>query len=252
MICTATAILVLTLGPGAIPDGPAKLEVDVDGQRLAVYTYKPASYRDGPMIVVFHGLSRNAGEYRDHARGLADRRGAIVVAPEFDMERFPYQRYTRGGVLEGGAVAPRPRWTWTLVPKLADELRRRAGVPDLPYYLIGHSAGGQFVGRLTGFVETGARRHVAANAGAYLFPDRDAPFPYGFGGLPDELGGDGAIRSYLARPLTVFVGAKDDRRDDELDTSESPLGGPRPPSLATDLGRWAVPTRQELLPYHPA
>jgi hypothetical protein len=89
----------------------------------------------------------------------------------------------------------------------------------MPYDLLGHSAGGQFVGRLTGFVETGARRHVASNAGAYVFPTRDLPFPYGFGGLADELSNDDAIRHYLARPLTIYLGKEDTLRDENLDTS---------------------------------
>jgi formylglycine-generating enzyme required for sulfatase activity len=204
---------------GALPDGPAKLEVTVGGRTLIVYSYKPATYRGGPMLMVFHGLARNAEAYRDYARPLADRRGLLVVAPEFDEGRFPYEKYTRGGILDGDGVAPRGDWIWSAVRKLADEVRRREGRPDLPYYLLGHSAGGQFVARLTGFVETGAVRHVAANPGAHLAPDREDRFPYGFGGLPDGLGDDAAIRSYLARPLTICLGEADDRRDDDLDTS---------------------------------
>jgi len=72
---------------------------------------------------------------------------------------------------------------------------------------------------MTGFVETGARRHVAANPGAYLAPDRDPPYPHGFGELPEELGGEEAIRRYLARPPTIYVGTDDTGREN-LDSTD--------------------------------
>ena len=219
MFSTVAATLFLALGTPAVPTGPAKVEIKVDDRDLTVHTYKPAAYSGGPMLVVFHGLARNAEEYRDFARGLANRRGLLVVAPEFDQERFPYKKYTRGGMLKDGAVTPRQEWMWNLIPKLVDEIRRREGQPDLPFYLIGHSAGGQFVCRMSGFVETGARRHVTANPSAYLLPGRDLDFPYGFGDLPLELGSDDAIRRYLAQPLTIFLGTDDNLRDDHLDKS---------------------------------
>jgi hypothetical protein len=79
----------------------------------------------------------------------------------------------------------------------------------MPYYLIGHSAGGQFLARLAGFVEGDARRIVLANPGSHLFPTRELPFPYGFGGLPGRLGGDAALKRYLAQPVTIYLGTAD-------------------------------------------
>jgi hypothetical protein len=207
---------VLILATSALPTGPGKVEVDLGTLGIEVYTYKPASYRDGPMLVVFHGMDRNAEEYRDHARGMADRFGMLLVAPRFDRPRFPDEKYNRGGLFEGGKIQPRERWTWPLVPKLVDELRRREGRPDMPYYFIGHSAGAQFAERLAGFVPTEARRIVVANAGVHLFPTRDLPFSFGFGTLPEELGGDEAIRRYLAQPLTIYLGTADTLRDRDL------------------------------------
>ena len=60
----------------AIPTGPSKVEVKVDGTKLDVYTYKPQSFNaKSPMIMVFHGVLRNADEYRDHAKGMGDKFG---------------------------------------------------------------------------------------------------------------------------------------------------------------------------------
>ena len=62
-------------------------------------------------------------------------------------------------------------------------------------------------------------RIVAANPGTHLFPTRDLPFPYGFGGLPRHLGDDAAIRAYLAAPLTLYLGTGDTVQDKDFETS---------------------------------
>jgi poly(3-hydroxybutyrate) depolymerase len=206
----------------AIPTGAAKQELDVGGVRLEVFTYKPRGYKDGPLLLVFHGVSRNAEGYRDSARDLADKCGALVVAPLFDEKRFPTRLYQRGGLLtREGKAAPKEQWTWQLVPKLAQAVRRLEGRPEMPCYLLGHSGGGQFLDRLAGFVPTDAVRIVAANPGTHLFPTHDMPYPYGFGGLPDELADDAALRRYLAQPLTIFLGTADTAQGGDLDDSEA-------------------------------
>jgi pimeloyl-ACP methyl ester carboxylesterase len=92
----------------------------------------------------------------------------------------------------------------------------------LPYYLIGHSGGGQFLTRLAGFVPTEAKRVVAANPGTHLFATRDLPYPYGFGKLPDDAGGDEALRRYLAQPLTIYLGTEDTVQDPNFPKGELP------------------------------
>ena len=48
-------------------------------------------------------------------------------------------------------VAPRDEWTVDMVPELVSWARRREGRLDAPYYLFGHSAGGQFLSRVAAF-----------------------------------------------------------------------------------------------------
>jgi poly(3-hydroxybutyrate) depolymerase len=202
-------LLVAEPTPAPLPAGAGKIEVETGGHKLEVFAYKPKDYKDGPLIVVFHGMLRNADTYRDNGRGMGDRFGALIVAPLFDTRRFPNESYQLGGLLRRGEVQPAEQWTGKLVPKIVDEVRRREGRPDMPYYLIGHSAGGQFLSRIVGSVSTGAQRIVAANPGSHLFPTRDMPFPYGFGKLPPELSDDAALKRYLAQPLTIYVGTAD-------------------------------------------
>jgi poly(3-hydroxybutyrate) depolymerase len=203
------AALSLVPAHGAIPAGAAQLLIG-DEEPLEVFTYRPASYRGGPLILVFHGIGRNAEEYRNFAITLAERYGVIVAAPHFDRARFPGENYHQGGVLSDGEVRPVEEWTFSRLPPLIAELQVLAGDADLPYYILGHSAGGQFVARLAAMVgPLGAERLIAANPGSHLFPTRDFPYGYGFGGLPDELGSDEAIRRFLAAPLTVYLGTAD-------------------------------------------
>jgi hypothetical protein len=200
-----------------LPEGSGLVTVDVRDQSLDLFTYKPPGYRGGPLIMVFHGVLRNADEYRDHARGMGDRHQALIVAPRFPDSDFPLEKYQLGGLRVNGAVRPRNEWTWQLIAPIAEAIRRRESRPEMPLYLIGHSGGGQFLVRLAGFVSTGAKRIVAANAGTLLFPSRDHAFPYGFGELPDELASDEMIRRYLAQPLTLYLGSNDVERDEYLD-----------------------------------
>jgi len=212
-------IATLVLGQASIPQGDSKLALDLGSAKLDVFTYKPANYDNGPLLLVFHGMDRNAEEYRDHARAMGNRFRMLIAAPRFDSVQFGARKYQQGGLIQNGKPAPRSEWTWSLVPRLADRLRAVERRPEMPYYLIGHSAGGQFLVRLTAFVPTEARRIVAANPGSDLFPTTDLPFPYGFGGLPRELNGEETLRAYLGRPLTIYLGEKDTVRDMDLDTS---------------------------------
>lgn len=206
---------------GEIRSGCDSLFVDCESARIEVFTYKPSNYAQGPMLVVCHGMLRNADEYRDDARRVADRLGALVVAPLFPAEDFPYDRYQAGGLLDEGRLAPRASWTWQLLIKVIDEVRVLEDRPRMSYYLFGHSGGAQFLVRMAGFVASGAERIVVANAGAQLFPSRELPYPYGFGELPDDVSNDDALERYLAQPLTLYVAADDRQRDEYLDVTET-------------------------------
>lgn len=218
---SSTFLLTFLVVSQAIPSGSARVEVTVEGKKLDIYTYKPKSYNlDSPMIMVFHGILRNADEYRDHAKGMGDKFDALIVAPRFDNERFPSRKYNRGGLLNAdGSAAPKSDWTWSMIGPLANEIRALESRPDMKFYLIGHSAGGQFVGRLSGFVTTGATGLVCSNPSSYLLPTKDHDFGYGFGKLPEELATDQVMKAYLAQPLTIYLGTADHERDEDLDKS---------------------------------
>ncbi len=206
------------VGEPGIPRGAGAIEITVGPHRtpIEVLSYKPTAYRDGPLILVIHGILRNADQYRDHARDLGDRVGALIAAPRFDKERFPTEAFQQGGIQRDGELRSRDDWTFSRISEIAAEIRRREERPGMPFYLLGHSAGGQFAERLAAFVDCGAARIVAANPGTHLVPTIEQRFPYGFGGLPEELSNETALRRYLAQPLTLYLGTADTIVDENL------------------------------------
>jgi poly(3-hydroxybutyrate) depolymerase len=209
--------------PAAIPNGKGEVMISLDAYNLQLFTYRPKNYSPArsPLLLVFHGHGRSAGGYRDHAMALGDECGGLVVAPFFDEKQFPGETYFHGNVLAHGVLQPREKWTFSLVAKLIEKIRSMEGRTELPYYFLGHSGGGQFVERLMALTDLKPIRAVAANPGSHLFPGQELPFPYGFGGLPESLANDAALKSYLAAPLTIYLGTADtDPNHPELDKTE--------------------------------
>ena len=139
-----------------MPAGISDESVVIDGAAIQVHYYKPAHYNGGPLLVSFHGLSRNVAGYVDAARPIADRHGMLIVAPLFDAKRFPYQRYQALGItrvprkVTSGdiAVEPRENWTSAIIAALIEHVRTREQRRELGYYLLGHSAGAQIANRI--------------------------------------------------------------------------------------------------------
>lgn len=207
-----------------IAAGNGRQAVDIAGTRMTVFTYRPASCSDPSLLLVFHGVARNARSYRDYARPLADRQCLLLVAPVFDKHDFPAWRYQRGGILKDGVVQNPSDWTGRLVLALVDWVRQQEGRP-LAYSLLGHSAGGQFLERLAAFVPTQARRIVVANPGSYVFPSLNVVAPYGLGKVYAEADGEAQLRRYLEQPLTIYLGEADTRVDDRDDSPAARVQG---------------------------
>jgi len=141
---------------------------------------------------------------------LADKMCLIVYAPLFDKKRFPGWRYNRGGIVRDGRVLPQTEWTVGYVRDLLQWARLREHRPGAPYYLFGHSAGGQFLSRVAAFgLPADARRIVIANPSTYVLPSLDEDAPYGLGNAFDKLSGEKQLREYLKLPLTVYLGDED-------------------------------------------
>jgi len=195
---------------GPAPKGEGEISLKSGQKVFRVFTYKPSSFSSGPVLFVFHGQKRNAAGYRDYAVPLADKLRAMVAAPWFEEENFPGSSYSQGKIFrENGTLEPRREWIFTTVGAIVRQVLAREGNPRRPYFLIGHSAGAQLLVRFSALENTVARRVVAANAGTYAFPESGWDWPYGFGGLPGDLGTEKNLRRFLAAPLTVMLGQAD-------------------------------------------
>jgi pimeloyl-ACP methyl ester carboxylesterase len=202
-----------------LPVGKSEREIRVGETAWRVHAYKADCYRDGVLVMVFHGSDRNPELARDNAIPLAEAGCALVVAPFFDSDRFPRWAYHFGGlgdlVEENGSwrfqIRSEERRTGRLVLALIDALREGEDRPRMPYSLIGHSAGAQFLGRFAAFYPNEAHRIVLANAGSYVAPTWEHRFPYGFGGL--ILADDAERRRYLASPIVILLATRDVSRE---------------------------------------
>src|SRR5262249_52485099 len=179
--CSVAAMLYYLFGPTpavVAPIATGRQVIDINGTRMVVFTYRPAGCSDPTLLMVFHGIARNARSYRDYARPIADRLCLLIVAPVFDEHTFPTWRYQRGGIVKDTAVQDPRDWTGSVVLDLVAWVRRKEDRP-LAYSLLGHSAGGQFLDRLSALFPTHPQRTVVAHPGSYLFSNPEIDAPYG-------------------------------------------------------------------------
>jgi hypothetical protein len=208
-LATATALFAQTASGQTIAQGNGQQSAALPGATLELFTYRPPNCSPGLLLLVFHGVNRDAGPYRDHARPLADRLCAVVVAPLFDQQRFPRDLYQYGGIMHDGRVAGAGHRTVDLLDPLAAWTRTAVGAPQMPYVLLGHSAGAQFADRAAAFTTTEAARIVVANPSTWVMPSLTVAAPFGFRGVEPASRAEEALRAYLARPLIVLLGQAD-------------------------------------------
>lgn len=177
---------------------------------MRVWTYRPATATaDSRIVMVMHGQSRNADDYRDAWVDLAEAMDLIIVAPEFDREHFPGSRAYNLGWMFGEDGKPRPRadWSFSVVDLAFDAAVARFGSRRTTYAMFGHSAGAQFVHRFMLFMPGDrVEAAVSANAGWYTLPTADQPFPWGLAGAGV---GQADIKAWLGKPLVVLLGEDD-------------------------------------------
>jgi dienelactone hydrolase len=185
------------------------LKMDANGMEFKVYTYKPAC-KDPGIFFVFHGISRNADDYRDRARDPADDMCLMVFAPKFDKERFSSWRYQRGGIAKRGEIRAREQWTGQLVHALLEQAKTKVKTKDPAVYLFGHSAGGQFLSRVAAYTPLkDAGRFVVANPSTHVMASLEEDAPYGFGDFLSEFETFALLKAYLASPVSIYLGQED-------------------------------------------
>jgi poly(3-hydroxybutyrate) depolymerase len=219
-LVAAVALSAAAAGAAAAPPpyNTSQQVIALPSAKLEIFTYRPSRCQVSSLLVVFHGLHRNAAGYRDDMRAIADANCMLVVAPLFDEERFPSWRYQLGGIVDQRGVQDPSNWTGKLVLELVQWVRKEERRP-LDYYLIGHSAGAQFLSRVAAFMPNEARRIVIANPSTHVFPTLQVAAPFGLGGIYGDKDAQAQLRRYLEQPVTIFLGEAD---VGDKDLSETP------------------------------
>jgi hypothetical protein len=214
-------------GRAQIPVGRADQIAALPGLSLKIATYKPEKCSGRILILNFHGIDRNAGTYRDSVRRLARRTCALVVAPEFDLQQFSKDEYQYGGAkVSGGRLVEPGTRSIDFVAPLVRWSENAAGLSGLPYLLLGHSAGGQYLSRVAAYTAISPMQIVIANPSTWVMPSTDIAVPFGFGGIRPPQDAEQALRSYLGKPIIVALG-KNDTGDEGLENSiDGKLQGP--------------------------
>jgi poly(3-hydroxybutyrate) depolymerase len=191
------------------------------GKSLKVWYYLPVDKKvdKTPILFVMHGTLRNGEIYRDQWVDLAQKYGVLLIVPEFSSDDYPSGKYNRGNVLGKDDEAPQPPETWTfaVLERLFDQVKKMTGNGAKQYDIYGHSAGGQFVHRLALLMpQARYRRAVAANAGYYTLPTITGPDPYPFS-LKNTPATAETLKTDFGRELIVLLGEEDiDPNDPDL------------------------------------
>lgn len=159
---------------------------------LKIALYRPLNCRIRGDILLFSGMNRNYQEYRDAMEPIAQHLCLRLYSPYFDKEHFPPKDYQRGGRgLE-------------IIPILIAALRKQDGT-HIPYFMIGHSAGAQFLERIAAYAAPqNIQKFIIISPSSYVLPSLENEEPYGFKDhSPQE------IATYLQEPLTILVGGKE-------------------------------------------
>jgi len=196
------------------------------GQKVQVYYYKPDGYTaDTPVVLLLHGIKRNAQTYRDGWIDIAQQRHFMVLAPVFTREAYRGANgYNLGNVFHAlsddeirGRAKPAERnpptqWSFALPDTVFADFKRREPSSQSGYTLYGHGAGAQFAHRYALFEpHSHACRIIAANSGWYTYPDASADWPYGLRDLPDVA--KTQLDAYLAAPLVLMLGDADVKKE---------------------------------------
>jgi len=174
------------------------------------------------LVVVLHGVLRNAVGYAERWAPVALRGDRVVLAPEFDTLRWPGSRgYNLGNVSGPGPSA------FAVLEELCTAVQDRLGLAERRLVLFGHSAGAQVVHR---FVllrpRARVRLAIAAGAGWYTAPDLRVRWPYGLAHRSLGLGPADVAR-WARAPVVLMRGTLDVVPDGNLRaTPEALAQGP--------------------------
>ncbi len=205
---------------------------------LPVWIYRPRHEISADrVIVVVHGISRASHHLFEQFKGLADRMGCTLLAPEFSPDEFPaYQTLGQRDAFSRSDLALNAFITaW-------QDARQQVAVRS---HLYGYSGGAQFAHRYALLYPARVLSLAITSPGWYTCPDR-AAYPYGLKDWPVCLG-QPDLSGFLDLPILVMVGEQDTQRDSSLRKGKR-LDRQQGPNRLVRARTWvaAVVERQQL------
>lgn len=150
------------------------------------YRIPDGDIKSMPILMSFHGGSRNADDYRDYWTDIANNSNFMVFAPEFQSGDFSSDEYNLGNVFDdgdnpsNGTYNQQEEWTFSMLDLLFEYIKTEVNGTQETYNGWGHSAGSQFLHRFVLFMpESKLNIAVCSNAGWYTVPESEINFPYG-------------------------------------------------------------------------
>ena len=194
---------------------------------LTVWSFAPTRLgAHAPVLIVMHGASRTARGYCQAWAPHVERKGYLLLCPEFSKREFPDAESYNLGNLERPPGRGLAGSSFAIVERIFDAATARYGNRSDRYTLYGHSAGGQFVQRMLWFYPQ-ARVDIAlaANPGWYTWPDDGIEYPYGTAHAPPH-----DLSGAYARRFVLLLGEEDiDPQHPQLNRSQGAMaqGGNR-------------------------
>ena len=154
---------------------------------INVYYHIPdGDIKTMPVLISFHGASRNAIDYRDFWINNSNNSNFMVFAPEFEAADFSSDEYNLGNIFDdgdnpsSGTYNPIEEWTFSILDPLFEYIKADISGTQENYNAWGHSAGCQFLHRFVLFMPNSKLNiAVCSNAGWYTVPEYGINFPYG-------------------------------------------------------------------------
>lgn len=177
---------------------------------IRVWYYRPSGFSGStPILFVMHGIKRDARRNRDAWIQFAEKKGYLLLAPEFSHKYYPGIRdYNEGNIFSSsGKPTGENEHAFAVIEHLFDFVKTSTQNQSASYDIYGHSAGGQFVQRMI-FFESACRIRtaIAANPCIYVFPTYVESYPYGIrnsGVTPDDL------RAAFKKSFILMLSEKD-------------------------------------------
>ncbi|RDW76934.1 hypothetical protein BP6252_04987 [Coleophoma cylindrospora] len=160
-----------------------------------------------PLLVNIHGTSRSAERCRNSLEEFSHKERVAILAPLFPAGIDGYNHLENYQLLNYKAL----RFDLALLSMLDEVALRWPGIATQKVYLMGFSAGGQFVHR---FMYLHSDRLLAASVGApgaVTLLDKSLTWPRGIRNLSEVFGADAVvdIPSLKQLPIQLVVGSAD-------------------------------------------